>query len=69
MEMCRQLLASSTKLVISRRVKDGKHCVMQRKRQGQLLINVVILGTAAPVSHVYGNVGRISLRKDRGFQE
>lgn len=42
---------------------------MQRKRQGQLLINVVILGTAAPVSHVYGNVGRISLRKDRGFQE
>ena len=42
---------------------------MQRNRQRQLLIKAVILGTAAPVSHVYGNVGRISVRKDKGIQE
>ena len=32
-------------------------------------MNVVILGTVAPVSHVYGNVGRISVRKERGIKE
>ena len=41
---------------------------MQGQRNRQLLIDVVILSSIAPVSHVYCNVGRTSVRKDRGTQ-
>ena len=41
---------------------------MQGQQHRQLLINVVILSSVVPVSHVYCNVGRTSLRKDRGIQ-
>lgn len=42
---------------------------MQGIRQRQLVINDVILGIVAPVSHSYGDVGRISVREDKGIQE
>ena len=41
---------------------------MQGQQHRQLLINVVTRSSVPPVSHVYCNVGRTSLRKDRGIQ-